>query len=396
MSEQGKPYLGVCRVPGDEGRARDFIGKVALTEAEFKRYSEAAFPFARLTLRVAWGIVERNYRELETRARFYGELFGERRPRGLVTPQHAAYSVMTDVANWLTGFSLYLWHRETEYRRRFGDDSPQLQRFKKVCARCYDNSRDYRITYQLRNYAQHCGLPVRRVEVVALGDGITNFGQRIGFVLDRDQLLREYDWKRVAADVSVMPPTFDVLPVIESTMDLLRTIEQEALRIDLEEVVRVAPTLREALKRLGESDGLPRLFRFTKPTDDELNTNELPIPTSEDLARIEQAVGEKDPAEYMRPQFGEVPTEFLESAEQARRMALGVELMSVWLAEGGLTERVVATVDDLVQREASAEPVVTGALQVAAYALALASLAVGTSSESFLGSLAESTDPPNG
>jgi hypothetical protein len=389
MGEEGKPYLGVCRVPGEGGRARDYIGEVALTEEEFQRYRAAALPFARLHLRIAWGILERNYNELQSRARFYGGYFGQRRPRGMVQANHAAYTITADVANWLTAFSLYLWHHEKEYSRRSSSgESSELRRFKQACAASFDRSPEYRITYQLRNYVQHSGLPVRQVEITALGDGVTTFDQRIAFLLDRDELLRDGKWKKATADLQAMPPSFDVVPLVEATMLELRTVEREVLRIDLEAVVDAAPALREALAKLGEVVGLPRLLRIKKVGADDLNIGEVPIPTSDDLDRIHEALTKDDPAEFLSPELDGVDGQYTESAEQARRLRVGIELMSVWLEEGGLTERVARTVNELIQREKDAEPVITGAIQVAAFALALASQAVGTSPESFLGSLA--------
>src|SRR6476646_1442100 len=79
-------------------------------------------------------------------------------------------SVMTATVNWLSAMRMFLDHQETDLTRRFGKLSPEFVAFKTATSAAYDSEVGYRFAYQLRNYVQHCGLPLGHVDVRRSGN----------------------------------------------------------------------------------------------------------------------------------------------------------------------------------------------------------------------------------
>lgn len=65
--------------------------------------------------------------------------------------------------NYLSSARTYLDHTEKYLKNKYGNDSFHFKEFKKFTNQLYDNFFDYRFIYKLRNYAQHCGLPINTI-----------------------------------------------------------------------------------------------------------------------------------------------------------------------------------------------------------------------------------------
>jgi hypothetical protein len=64
------------------------------------------------------------------------------------------------ILNFLSSVRTFLDHSELHLKRRYGKDSQQVKRYEEICSQQYDGEFSYRFVYQLRNYVQHCGMPV--------------------------------------------------------------------------------------------------------------------------------------------------------------------------------------------------------------------------------------------
>jgi len=114
------------------------------------------------------------------------------------------------VLNVLTSFRMYLDHLETDIKRAFGADSRETESFQKACVHEYDSNPSYGFVYKLRNYTQHCGLPVAYVVLSGSRERLPNelaetrtaaftseHGHRsLVLSLDRDSLLKNFEWPR--------------------------------------------------------------------------------------------------------------------------------------------------------------------------------------------------------
>lgn len=117
--------------------------------------------------------------------------------------------------NYLASVRTFLDHSETKIHKRYGNNSPQFIRFKEACCNAYDNHFAYRFLYELRNYAQHCGLPI----------GVLKVGESLEVFFDRDYLLGNYKkWKRLENELMNCKPWFEVNSLLNEMMACLYRI----------------------------------------------------------------------------------------------------------------------------------------------------------------------------
>lgn len=98
------------------------------------------------------------------------------------------------ILNFLTTFRTFIDHHETRFKREYGKNSNEAQKFKSICSTEFDNKISYRFFYKFRNYCQHCGVPISGVtsRLVELPSGEEKVVLNI--TLDRDRLLSNFDW----------------------------------------------------------------------------------------------------------------------------------------------------------------------------------------------------------
>ncbi len=135
--------------------------------------------------------------------------------------------------NFLGMVRVYLDHTETRIKRSYGEDHAKL--FKAATSREYDGLFAYRFLYKLRNYAQHCGMPVGRWRhnsaLSKQGPGVVDTTQ---FLFVKSALLEDYrDWGTVTKDLESQPKEFDVVPLVDDLMGALRRINATAARLDV-------------------------------------------------------------------------------------------------------------------------------------------------------------------
>jgi hypothetical protein len=263
------------------------VGQVDLTEAQFERYREALDRLHRLEDRLTFRIVEQNFTQLTTLHEYYDNFFSQVKGKDRINERDAGFRLVVETMNWLTAVRLFLDHQETEYKRRHGRSSIQLGRLKFACRSAFDRSVGYRFTYKLRNYAQHCGLPLHSIHVRLSAAGETGV-RRIEFQLDRDDLLSEYlEWGSVKKDLKEMPPRFPLLPLVIEAMEELRQIARDVLRIDIEFALDTIQVIREAVDLLGVHEGRGALMVFTPLSDETTELTYAPLPDDAVLARLE-------------------------------------------------------------------------------------------------------------
>lgn len=117
--------------------------------------------------------------------------------------------------NYLSSFKTFLDHYRTRYYRIDRSKENEFKAYEEATSFCFDNSFPYRFFSKLRNYAQHCGLPIGVINTNASlqADG-TRLGEyRISF--DRDELLQNNkEWGPVKKDLTNQPRFMEMLPLI--------------------------------------------------------------------------------------------------------------------------------------------------------------------------------------
>lgn len=152
--------------------------------------------------------------------------------------------------NFLTSMRLILDHMQTRLTRHYGKNSPLADAFRRVTATVHDRSRPYRVLYNMRNYTQHCGMPIREVTVDAkqVEGAIV---RRVAVACDVQTMLDRFsDWRFAKPDLELLRPAFAIGPFVAEVVKNLVEISDELRALEITEVrdatERVVTLIREA------------------------------------------------------------------------------------------------------------------------------------------------------
>jgi len=159
--------------------------------------------------------------------------------------------------NYLSSVNIFLCHCETYLNRKFGDNSEIFSEFKIMLSAFYDNSFAYRFLYQLRNYSQHCGLPLDNIQFTSESDRDNNrIKGTLKITFNRDILLANYKkWKTVKSDLEKMDNEFDVTPLLFEMTHNIKEIERNIELFHKDELIKAANYITDLTKHLQVDKG---------------------------------------------------------------------------------------------------------------------------------------------
>lgn len=100
--------------------------------------------------------------------------------------------------NYLSSFRTFVDHQETQLSKISTTEDNWISHFKTRCSEVYDSSFSYRFLWNLRNYVQHCGLPVGGVNIRTKNKAEGTEESEVSVYFKRDQLLENYKgWKKI-------------------------------------------------------------------------------------------------------------------------------------------------------------------------------------------------------
>jgi len=273
-----RPVLGVTRTekldPNSIPHHHHYIdAKLHFTQDEYQQYLEAA---DNLQSYISDGqlflLVLSNYRE-------YHNVLGEclnahvHKDADYFDSRPVYLSVNGCFLNYLSSVRTYLDYTETRIKRRYGRDSQNWQRFKQYCGDAYDGCFSYRFLYNLRNYAQHCGLPLNiSFNTRPKEDNPQEPCYTLFIGASRDQLLQNFDWKRpLREEIANLPPAIDINPHIDAMTECLGKINSDFSKDEFPNLLESATHIKSLLQRISYSyeDGDPCVFELKE--DDEGN-----------------------------------------------------------------------------------------------------------------------------
>src|SRR6266508_538689 len=224
-------------------------------EEEFARCTEAkARLLSWLTDQRMFQVLRLNYQEFEAAVMLYHQRLFE--GKGDIDPQPAFFNLNRIVLNYLSMVRAFLDNTETRLKRRYGGESPRVIAFKEACASAYDAHFAYRFIYRLRNYCQHCGLPVK-TDFLAEPHPETGTPEYKLFVeCERDRLLSDWKgWGPVRQDIERCEPTFPIGPLLKGMLECLEEINAALVEADRPELEASARTLHDVLTPTKEQAG---------------------------------------------------------------------------------------------------------------------------------------------
>jgi hypothetical protein len=154
--------------------------------------------------------------------------------------------------NYLSSIRTFIDHNKAYIHRKFGSSSPESNEFEKITHYYFDNFFSYRFFDQLRNYAQHCGLPLQSFNLSThrTQDGGYLASSEITF--DPRELLKTYNkWSAVVkADLQKKEDPFPLAPLLEEMTNVLFGFMQAVDGINAKNVCKAAKFIKDNTNHL--------------------------------------------------------------------------------------------------------------------------------------------------
>ena len=131
--------------------------------------------------------------------------------------------------NYLSSFKTFLAHLETRYKRLLKKQPSNIKNFKQITSHCYDGNFYYRFFYKLRNYVQHCALPVEHIQIKEGQNSV-----EISIDFNRDSLINNYnEWGPVKEGLLRQPERFSVIDSLEILRKQLIIINDVVMSMEI-------------------------------------------------------------------------------------------------------------------------------------------------------------------
>ncbi|PTP01503.1 hypothetical protein CWO17_15520 [Vibrio sp. 10N.286.45.A3] len=141
--------------------------------------------------------------------------------------------------NILSMFRSLLDHSDFSLSRRFGKGSKELEQWKSIQSKQYDDFFEYRLFYKLRNYCQHIGIPPLQISFT---DSVEQEGISFRLDLQTERLLEEKSvWnKLLIQDLESAPQKIPVIDSLNNWSACFQAISKTLLEIKRESALDAA------------------------------------------------------------------------------------------------------------------------------------------------------------
>ena len=238
---------------------------VELCQDEYERYVDAERALQRFTndgqlfALVMWDVQD-YYRSL-------GRCWATLIEHGPMSMRRAMLHLRVNryLLSFLSSMRTYLDYTETRMIREHGKDSESYQKFKQYTHEAYDGSFAYRFLYKLRNYAQHCGLPISDIawggQLIEDAPEKVRAHFRVG--IDRDHILGSFDWQTLEEEIRANPPSIEINPLIDSVAQTLMDMHSRILADDLPFLRGSAAYMKSLIDRVSHLEGIPHVWEIS-------------------------------------------------------------------------------------------------------------------------------------
>ena len=220
-------------------------------------------------------LVYRNETEFKAELdRLLNDEHGLAKPSATVEDESVAHEALNELnrrlVNYLTSFLVYLDHTRTRLTRRYGRESSELAAFDRWKGLADKNEFGYRFVRSLRNYVQHCGMPITHLTIKWLRDEPLNPNSAITSSLELGfnslTLLEGTSrWGSAKPDLKLIGGLFDCWEPVHTATSALRQIDRNVVKAEYPKLAESYATIRAVVEdalALGQS---PSVGTFAKP-----------------------------------------------------------------------------------------------------------------------------------
>jgi hypothetical protein len=267
-----KYSIGVWRQQPQQ-KGMDIAAAETISKEEYEKYLAAISTYRSLVERSTYLVLAQNHLKLRAIIDTYsniGRIGGTTR---YINNRDVSLNFMGAFTNWLSMTRLYLESERDFLLRSGGDGNPELDQYTAAAAHAFDTYPGYRCLYNLRDYAQHCGVPLSGL---ALGqeDGQLS----IDFYLSKSELTAaRFAWSRHAQQLlESWLEQISIMPLVDEAMNGYQYIEDQILAILLDRCGSVVAALRDGIERAGSQDGNPAVFGLPTGSGGQMSWQSFP------------------------------------------------------------------------------------------------------------------------
>jgi hypothetical protein len=275
------------------------VAERSLSDGEYERYHEAVSFVLDRKDQASLKLVIGNYGEFRAIQSSMAIIFTTTKQANWPDPQDSLFHLCRILLNWLNSIRLFDDHNRARIVRTYGDPSPELDAFMAARATIYDEVPGYRFMFEMRNYAQHCGVVPVQAQIHQNASGNT-----LDLHFDRDQLLRDFGkWKRVKPDLEAGPEHIAIDSPIEEAMEAVTRLAQAVATIDQPRFSTSIETVKEIMgPPLDDPNRRKTIFKMTPPSTDASGAQQMKMQFAPAM-EVQPGPADAEPASVDVPDF---------------------------------------------------------------------------------------------
>lgn len=196
-----------------------------ISNVEYKKFKEAVSIFNNiLKYYFSKGTIEMNFKDYELALNEYIGVINNKDIKSSMLDPNFNFNRLFN--NYIFSIKTFLDHAETDLKRRYGEESFSYNEFKKITSFKYDNIFAYRFIYNLRNYAQHCGMSIVDIKTKVSIYKPTE----VIIELDREELLKDKKLKKkIGKELQNCPHRFNLTPLMNEMNNAIIDVAEKIL-----------------------------------------------------------------------------------------------------------------------------------------------------------------------
>jgi hypothetical protein len=185
--------------------------------------------------------------------------------------------------NYLSSFRTFIDHQERVFAHISTPNLNWLAHFKEQSSVHYDDQFSYRFLWNMRNYVQHCGLPLGGFSIRGMTNQEGKEEPFFSIYFERDNLLKNYSgWKKAVRDeIALLPKEIGVMEHVRLLQGCIEELSKTVTEIHIHRLAEnwnfIIGIIKEALEKY--PDGAPCLTIWNKEEDKTSFVGITPLPT---------------------------------------------------------------------------------------------------------------------
>ncbi len=207
-------------------------------------------------------VVELNYEDFKSKIAYYSLNFTEFQQADFYAINPISFDINRLFLNLLSTIRTFLDHKSTMLKRKFGDTSEEFALFEQERKAAFENNFEYRFISKLRNYAQHCGLPIENPEMKSYLNENSEPQKEFNLYFEKAKLLSKFEWGAVVKkDLESQPNRLDVLIIIDKVYCLLNNLNEKLNNRILENYKKEGTVLLDLISKTIGLVGMPCIMK---------------------------------------------------------------------------------------------------------------------------------------